>query len=95
MGNAAGASGLDFVDLTFCAVRVMFEAYWWTLSYACIRIGVIVLELEPFLVFIANVFLFPRQTLEIVSTSFDQWELACAILDVDHWMACGPMSKAT
>lgn len=35
-----------------------------------------------------------RGVRELESTNFDPWELACAILDVDCWMVCGPMAKA-
>ena len=56
-------------------------------------IGVIILELDPFLVAIGSVFLIYWQTLEIVSASFDPKELACALLDFDLSMARGPMPK--
>lgn len=36
---------------------------------------------------------FVKKTLEIVSAIFNPWELAYAILDLDCWLACGPMSK--
>lgn len=41
-----------------------------------------------------NVFLFLGQALEIFFASFDLRELACAILDVEFWMARGPIFKA-
>ena len=40
-----------------------------------------------------NVFLFTSRALEIVFVSFDPRELMCALLDLDHCMVHGPMSK--
>ena len=42
---------------------------------------------------VVNVFLFTDRTLEIVFVSFNLRELVCVLLDLDHWMVCGPMSK--
>ena len=45
------------------------------------------------LVDVSNMLLIYWQNLEIVFMSFDLRELVCTLLDLDHWVACGPMSK--
>ena len=44
----ARASSLDYGGPMVCVVGDVFVAYWWILSYMCVMIGVIILELEPF-----------------------------------------------
>ena len=51
------------------------------------------LEVRTILVVASSRSLFPSRALEIIFTSFDQWELAFALLDLDHWMACGHVSN--
>ena len=51
------------------------------------------LGVRAIFVVVGNMFLFTGRALAIVFVSFDPWELACALLGLDSWLAHGPMSN--